>query len=121
MACTTSGGFFEVSASLRVVFRSENERLTRSILTLGYFCWNCLLSSSWASLIPVSVFWSQTVKVTSPTPEMSLDTGLVEVLAAGSSVVEPPGGAHAVAARPRAKVAARAPIVLVDLLICSPR
>ena len=103
-----------------MVFRSANDRLTRSILTLGYFCWNCLLSSSCASLIPVSVFWSHTVKVTSPAADTSLDTGLAEVLAAGSSVVEPPG-AQAVAARARAKDAARAPIVLVDLLICSPR
>jgi quercetin dioxygenase-like cupin family protein len=66
------------------------------------------------------VFWSHTVNVTSPAADTSLDTGLAELLAAGSSVVEPPG-AHAVAARARAKDAARAPIVLVDLLICSPR
>jgi hypothetical protein len=70
--------------------------------------------------MPVSVFWSHTVKVTSPAADTSLDTGLAELLAAGSSVVEPPG-AQAVAARARARDTARVRTVLVDLLICSPR
>jgi hypothetical protein len=70
--------------------------------------------------MPVSVFWSHTVKVTLPAADTSLDTGLAELFAAGSLVVEPPG-AQAVAARARATDSARVRIVLVDLLICTPR
>jgi hypothetical protein len=68
--------------------------------------------------MPPSVFWSQTVRVTSPAPLTSFETGPAYVAA---PLLDPPG-AQAVSARATAKAAPIAAVVFVEVLLMgSPR
>src|SRR5947209_6248154 len=99
LASTTSGACGPVRASYSNVFRSPKLLLTRLMVTLGYFCSNCLLSTS-QTLLTFPLSWSQIVSVTGPVSVTPVLAGLGGAVAGW---VEPPG-VHEAAA-PRAALA----------------